>query len=336
MSLFAVHILRFMNAAPDVMGYAVVYFRIMAVNQIPVMLTMILHSILRATGDTRTPLYNNTLALTLHIGCNYILINGIWLIPPLGIVGAALAATISRTVSLAIAMMILVKRKDHFRIDLRYCFAWHKENIRRILQIGTPAAIERMVMHGGSLQFSRNISSLGTHTFAAHQAALDILGMSQALDMGLQDTSTAFVGQALGGGGKPEAKRLGDCLRNFGQIKAGFVFLFFLLGGNVLVRIYTSDPSVIASATLVLRIISFAQFAQASAFILSGALRSVKDTKWPLYTSLAGIWGGRVLLSYIFINLLGLSLAGAWLALGIDLVICGFLLEYRWRRLMRW
>ena len=109
---------------------------------------------------------------------------------------------------------------------------------------------------------------------------------------------------------------------------AGFMFIF----GRWIAALYTSDPQVIESTAMVLRIIGLVQPAQSTRFILSGGLRGAGDTRWPLYSTFVGIWGVRVVLGYTLAIGLGMGLLGAWLAMAVDQIARAVIIHYRFRR----
>ncbi len=65
--------------------------------------------------------------------------------------------------------------------------------------------------------------------------------------------------------------------------------------------------------------------------MLAGALRGAGDTKWPLYSTLVGVWGFRVVLSYLFVQVLGYGLVGAWVAMAVDQFARSSIILYRFR-----
>jgi Na+-driven multidrug efflux pump len=94
--------------------------------------------------------------------------------------------------------------------------------------------------------------------------------------------------------------------------------LVFLLFSHPLARLYTDDLEVAALAGTVLKILALAQPGQSTQLTLAGALRGAGDTMYPLYASIFGIWIFRVAVAFVFVNVLGWGLIGAWSALVLD------------------
>jgi len=80
-----------------------------------------------------------------------------------------------------------------------------------------------------------------------------------------------------------------------------------------------------------LKIIALIQPAQSTQFILAGALRGAGDTRFPLYSTILGIWGMRVIMAYLFVMVFGWGLTGAWLAIGFDQVLRAMIISSRFR-----
>jgi Na+-driven multidrug efflux pump len=89
-------ILLFMGAEADTMSHAVTYFRIVSVSMIFNTIQMSVNSMVRGAGDTKSPMSNNMTVNVINLVGNFLLINGIWFFPKLGVTGAALATAFSR------------------------------------------------------------------------------------------------------------------------------------------------------------------------------------------------------------------------------------------------
>ncbi|MDP3486938.1 MAG: MATE family efflux transporter [Bacillota bacterium] len=112
---------------------------------------------------------------------------------------------------------------------------------------------------------------------------------------------------------------------------ASFMGLVFFFGGGWIASLYSTDPEVIRYSALALKIIALVQPAQATQFILAGGLRGAGDTKWPMYSTVMGVWVGRVLLSVLFVTVMGFGLVGAWAAMAIDQLGRSMFISYRFK-----
>jgi putative MATE family efflux protein len=176
------------------------------------------------------------------------------------------------------------------------------------------------------------VSSLGTVAYAAHQVALNAESLSFMPGAGFATASTTLVGQNLGAQRPEEAEASGLGARNLGILVMSVMGVIFLIMPEPLVRIFSSDPEVIAQAAVCLRLVAISQPALATWMILAGGLRGAGDTRAILKIVIAGFVAVRVGLAYLLAIRLGLGLIGAWIAMVVDLFVRGFLIQLRFNR----
>ncbi len=329
--IYATPIISWMGAEADVMGPGTSYLRIVAVGLLFQGSTMSLTASLRGAGDTKTPMSVNMVANVVNVVGNYLLINGHFGFPRLGVAGAAVATTISRIVAFVLIIRKLLLDKGAIKMSVHDSFRPDPVIIQRIFRIGLPAAIEQVVMRSGQMTFARIVSSFGTATYAAHQVALNVEGFSFTPGQAFQIAATSLVGQSLGAKKPKRAIRTGWEAVKIGiaiAVTVGLVYFFF---GKYVVLLYTDDLEVTQLATGALRIIAVAQPFMLSNFIISGSLRGAGDTRWTLYITMAGVWGVRVALAYLLAIRLNMGLYGAWIAMAMDMATRAVLLALRFR-----
>ena len=96
--------------------------------------------------------------------------------------------------------------------------------------------------------------------------------------------------------------------------------------------IFSSDPAVIEQAANMLRIVAISEPLFGVSIVLSGALRGLGDTRFPLAISLVGMWAVRCTLAPILVFGLKIGLAGSWIAMVCDLCVRGILCTLRFKR----
>jgi putative MATE family efflux protein len=187
-----------------------------------------------------------------------------------------------------------------------------------ITRIGTPAAIERLIMRFGQVLYFGLILSLGTNIFAAHQIAGNIESFSYLPGYGFAIAATTLVGQQLG------ANRIKDAI-TYGWVAVGLAIAFMgligialFVGGEWAAHYFTKESMVIQQVGTALKIDAFTQVPLAIVLVLTGALNGSGDTKWPMISTAIGIWIVRVTGVYFLGIRLGWGLAGVWLAILLD------------------
>ena len=315
--LYARKIAIFMGAEPDVIAPATSYFAITSLGALFVSITMGIGAALRGAGDTVTPMRYNVIANFLNVIGNYILIFGKFGFPALGVTGAALSTTLSRGIAAVLALYAIYRSDSLYRLSIYKAFKINVPIIKRILNIGLPSGLEQLILRTGQIEFTRTVSGLGTTIFAAHQIGLNLMGLSFAPNQAFGMTATTLMGQSLGAGQPEAAEKFGLRTRRLGMLVAASVTTLFFFFGKYIARLYTDDLQVILLAAAALKILAVMQPLQSTQFILAGALRGAGDTRWPLYATMIGIWGIRVVFAKLFIGM-GFGLLGAWTANLLD------------------
>ncbi len=329
--LLAPHIMGWMGAQADVQAIGSSYIRISTSTFAFAIISMIMNGVLRGAGDTKTPMRVNIIANLVNVVFNYLLIFGHLGLPAMGVNGAAAATALSRMVGGLLVLRVLFSGKLVVHISLRDKFTLHWPSIQRMMNIGVPAMVEQLVMRGGQLLFARVVASLGTLAYAAHSIAMNAESLSFMPGFGFATAATTLIGQNLGAKRPDTAEHSGYETAKIAAVIMGVAGIFFFAFPGAFVRLYTDDPEVIAMGSAVLRIIAISQPALACAMVFSGGLRGAGDTRWVLIITTVGIWGVRLVLSYILCIMLDMGLIGAWIAMTADLVLRSILVWLRFR-----
>ncbi len=339
-------IIVLMGAEPEVIPLSTGYFKTVCLGLPFMIITIIMSGVLRGSGDTKTPMYINGMSNIINIIGNFFMIfqSRVWdftlfgkqislFIPGagLGVQGAAISTTFSRSLAGVIILCLLLKGNVGVKINFKEKFRIDLVIIKRIFNIGIPAAIEQFLMRFGQLLYSRVVASLGTVMFAAHRITLTAESISFNVGFGFALAATTLVGQYLGAERPDLAEKSG-----FSSVKMGAAFMatvgiFFFFWPQIFLRIFTNDPQILDNAVWCLRIVALSQPFLAGVMGFAGGLRGAGDTRRVLLVTMIGIWGVRLSLAYLFAIVLGYGLIGAWVAMTIDLIIRGSLLFFRFK-----
>lgn len=314
-------IIKLMGADVDTIEPGTIYMKIIIAGTIFTVGNMVLAASLRGVGDMVTPMISNIVANIINIFMNWVLINGKLGFPRLEVAGAAIATSFSRLIAFAITLHAVYARDKYIHISIHDSYRFEPDIIKSVLNIGIPAAIEQLIMRGGALLFARLIAGFGTIMFAAHQIAINIDGLGIVPAMAFQMAATTLVGQGIGAQ-KPElseeAARQSTIISTIMMSLIGVIYFFL---GKYAIGIFTKDAQVIALGRNALKILAFSQPFTAIYFVMAGALRGAGDTKYAMYASAIGMWAVRLGIGYILADLLNMALAGAWIAVTIDMAV---------------
>ena len=282
----------------------------------------------RAMGENKIPMIGNTLALVLKLILNFLLIYLFkW-----GIFGAALSTTLTRLFSAIFSIyLVFWSKKNWISLELKD-LKFDYFTSKRILKVGIPAAVEQLGLRIGMLIFEMMVISLGNLSYAAHKIALTAESISFNLGFAFSFAASALVGQELGKGSSQKALKNGYICTIIAMIVMSTFGLLFFIIPQFLVSLFTKDKDVIELATMALKIVSICQPFSGASMVLAGALRGAGDTKSVLLITYLGIFLIRIPITYLFLDVLNLGLAGAWIVMTIDLAIRSSIAFYVFKR----
>jgi MATE family multidrug resistance protein len=326
---FARPMLSILGPSEDVLQLATTYLQIVSSTFLFASLLFIGTAALRGVGDTRTPLYIMLGVNAVNILLSWLLVNGQFGLPVLGMTGVSIAAAIARGGGGLFLLALLVRGRSNLQLSLNL-----KPDVpllKRIINIGLPSAGEQVVFQGAMIIFVRFITGLGTVAYAAHNIVIAIDSFSFLPGLGYATAATALVGQSLGAKKPEEAESNGyEALWQSMIFMSTIGIIMFLFPVQIL-SFFTNDQAVIDAATPILRLVGLRQPFMATNFVLSGGLRGAGDTRWPLYTKLISTWGIRMPLTPLFLWF-GWGLFGAWIAMSLDLLSQSILAWWRYQK----
>jgi putative MATE family efflux protein len=329
--------LQVMGGEPEVVRRGTQYVRIILATSVISYPLTISTSIMRATGDTKKPMYITALMNVVNLISAFVLIFGLGPIPRLELRGAALSTSLARAVGGLVALGVLFSSRTPVHLCLEHLRRWDWKLLGRIVRISLPNIAETLISRLGFILFTRILASLGTIALAAHQIALRVESLAFMPGWGLAMAAAALVGQALGAG-KDDVAEMGIrrtlVIGNGVMAVLGVVFVAF---APAIVRVFgIQDPEVTGSAVQLVRISSLELFGLCTMMILGGCLRGAGDTRTPMIVTLVGTIFFRVPITYLFAVMLDGGLSGVWLATAVDwslraLIMCVLYMRGRWK-----
>lgn len=284
-------------------------------------------SILRAQGNTKTPMYVGLLINIINILIDYCLIFGFLFIPPLGVLGTAIGTVISRIIG-SIILYIYVQ-KSNVKISFKNI---NKDyDYKEINQLTIPSALERLAMRFGQVVYFGLIIFISEETFAAHNITAQIEGFTYMPALGLASAASTLVGFSIGQKKYNDAKKYGLKSVYIGIISMSLLGIVEYIFAPFFASIFTDEQHIIDMIVIALRTNAIFQPAVATSLIITGALQGMGDTKSPLISTLLGMWLLRVLGVYFFGIVLNLGIMGVWLSIGIDLTIRAIIMLVKYR-----
>ena len=262
---------------------------------------LIISAALRAAGDVRTPLWVGIITNLINVLLLYLLVGGNWLLPELGVVGAAIASGVSFTVGTLILIYLYYGNK--VVLPVAQVQSITKGRVRQLVHIGYPAGLEQFVFQVGFVAFLWLIAFYGTAPYAAYGIGVQVLSFSFVVGFGFSIAGATLVGQHLGAGDNEGARKVGWkalWLSMFSMVLFGIAIAVY---AEEIARYLIADDEVVRLTVVFIYIMALVQPLMAVEFTLGGCLRGAGDTRFPLIATMVGLCGIRVGLASVFVFL---------------------------------
>ena len=317
---FAPWMMEVAGSNADTHEAAVTYFRIIMGGTFFNVITMVINSAQRGSGNTKLSMTTNLTSSIVNIIFNYLLIEGHFGFPRWGIRGAAIATVLGTVVAAGMAVVSLFRRNSYVRVPLmrEKKLRYSRESAKSIWHLAVNTSLENIAARIGFLATAMIAARLGTDEFAAHNIGMSVLGLGFSFADGMQVAAVALAGEALGAGRKETAKRYGSICQRIGLAISFILALLLFFGGRWFYGLYFQEPHILEMGELICRYLIFIVLLQISQIIFTGCLRAAGDVRYVLFAAMISIAGIRTLSTLLMVNVLGWGLHGVWLGILAD------------------
>ena len=321
--VFAEALLRLLNTPEAIMDDARVYLRINFIGTLLVLGYNFVSTVLRAFGDSRTPLYFVVLATALITLLSPLFIGGLgW-----GIAGAAVAMVAAQGGAFLYSLVHLARKfPGHgFRLQLP---KWVE--VRTILRLGIPSGAQMVVIHAGITVILSLVNSLGADAVAGFGAAqrLDNLILLPAVAVGT--AITAMAGQNIGAQQWPRVRQITRAGVIYNTVIMFCLASLLFIWAEPLIRLFIQDQASVDFGTRYLRTIAFFYPFLGLNFVFNSVVRGAGAMFQVLVLNIISLWVLRVPLAWGATALYGST--GVALGIGLSFMLsAGFSFGYyRW------
>ncbi|MFO8064987.1 MAG: MATE family efflux transporter [Spirochaetota bacterium] len=285
-------VLRFFTSDEAVVGLGVDYVRIIAPSYLFMAITIVTGAALRGTGEVRLPLRMTVIAIAINAVLNYVFIFGPWVMPALGVKGAALGTVLSRGLEAVLLIGGMVRSRHPMAGALRDYFNIDKEFAGRFVRITLPVVFNEIAWSLGVTMYTVIYARMGTPELAASNIAETVIRLVFVVFMGSAGAAAVMIGQTIGAGDTERAER--DARRFLILAPAGGVVLGLVLAGisPVVPLLYQVSPEVRAMVTRMLLVIAVAVPVKSmNMHAIVGVMRGGGDTRYALVVEAVMLWG---------------------------------------------
>jgi len=310
-----------MQVDPEIQEMASLYFLILYLPMLPRTASIIFGTVLRAAGDTKTPMKIAIIVNTMNVVLNFLLIYptrtitvfGFSFLMPgagLGVIGAAIASAIAFVEG---GIHITVKLWKHPIISPKgYSLKPDSAILGPCMRVAWPNMLQRFGTSLGFVAFASMINSLGAVATAAHTIANTVESAFYIPGYGMQTAAATLAGNAYGAGDRKGMKSLASMMIPLviGLMILSGAALFFL--APPLVGIFTDSPEVSALGVTVLRMVAVSEPFFGFGVIVEGLMLGVGKTRAPFVYNILGMWCMRIAGTFVCTQMLGMGLVSAW------------------------
>lgn len=309
-------LMELLRTPDDIIDGAVLYVQITCGLVIVQLLYNAVAALLRAIGDSRTPLIFLILCSLLNVGLDLLLV----LRFNMGIAGVAIATIISQAVSAVLAVIYMLRRYEILRFSARH-MRFDRDVMSSVMRIGAPMAAQTLLLTVGMMATTSVINSFGSGTVAAYTVGSKVEQLATVLFSQVAFSFSVFAGQNFGAR-KPERIRQGlhKMLMLIVSLSAISTLIMFLYGRPIAAFFVDAETpaSVLDSAYNMIRIEAALYAFLAGIWLYNSALRGIGDSQYTLISSIVELFA-KVGLSLLLSRLFGET--GIWFASPIGWIL---------------
>ena len=275
--------LEWMDSPADVIDGATLYVQIYFIGMPANMLYNFGAATLRATGDTRRPLYYLTISGLVNVALNLLLV----VVFKMAVAGVAIATVISQVVSMVLVLLCLLRSSGAMKLEIRECRI-DRYSALQMVRVGLPAGLQGSLFSISNVLIQSSVNSFGSLVVAGNGVASNIEGFVYTAMNAQHQACMTFASQNYGAGKYDRVKKtLWCCLGIVVVIGLGMGMLVYAFGAP-LMSLYNTDPEVIRNGMIRMSIILPTYFLCGMMDVMVGEMRGIGYSILPMIVSLTG------------------------------------------------
>ncbi len=319
LSFCAGPLFQWVGHAAEVQQLEIIYFRVLCLGSGIHIVGMSLSSFYTGRGATRPVMIIYIIGMLLNVPLDYALINGVWIFPELGILGAGLATVFSWTVVTALLAVIVFTRENDRAFKVLKNYHFNSDLFRRLLRFGVPSALQFSLDVFAFLFFVIMVGRIGKMELAVTNIAISLDSVSFRPLMGFALGTSTLVGQALGRNRPDQAVNAAKATMVIAGGYISVLVLLYLFVPQPLLELFRPrdvSPEGFAvikgMGVLVLRFVAAYLLLDGLYMISTAVLKGAGDTRFIMWSIAVISMFGLVLPLYIGMAVFGQGLYFAW------------------------
>jgi putative MATE family efflux protein len=336
--IYAKDILLFMGASADAAEHGYRFTQIMIGSSLCIMLLFLVNGIFRGAGNAAIAMKSLWLANICNIILCPILINGFGPIPAFGLIGAALATTLGRSIGVLYQVYHLFSGNGILKIKISY-FIPDFQQIKALVKIAAPGILQFVIASCSWIFLAQLVATTGgDHGSAGYQTALRIMMFFILPAWGLSNAAATLVGQNLGAKQIDRAEKSVYTTAKYNVIFMATIMVITLCFGQYIISFFTNDEMVKTIAVEALQIMSIGFIFYGIGMVLINAFNGAGDTWTPTGINFFGFWLFQIPLAYVLAKHFNMGPTGVFIAIpvaetAITLAGIFFYKRGKWKRI---
>ena len=292
-----------MRAPVDAVADTIGYVRICSAGAIFIVAYNILGSIFRGLGDSKMPLLTVTIACICNVAGDLLLVGGFGM----GVAGAAIATVFAQAVSVVLSLFIIHQRQLPFTLT-RQNIRFEKTVVKRILQLGSPVALQDLLVSLSFLAIIAIANSMGTIASAGVGVAEKLCAFVMLVPSAYMQSMSAFVAQNVGADREDRAQQA-LLWGIVSSLAAGLVmFWAAFFHGDILAGFFAEDTAVIIASADYLKAYAIDCLLTSFLFCFIGYFNGHGQTVFVMIQGFVGALGVRLPVAFLMSRILPGSL----------------------------
>lgn len=286
--------LKMMDTPDNVLPLSSLYMKIYFGGIVFTMIYNFCTAILRAAGDTKSPLIFLAISGVINVALNLVFV----IIFHMSVAGVALATVISQALSAALVVIALMRRTDACRLYLRK-IRIYPQQLKKIIRIGLPAGINSSLFSVSNVIIQSSVNSFGDIFMSGNAAAGSIEGFVYVLISSFSQTAVNFIGQNHGANQYKRVKKtLYICLSCVTICVIAASLIVYTFAPTLLSFYITDSQEAIAYGILRLSYVCLPYFLCGLMDITTSSLRGMGASVAPMFITILGACGLRIIWIY--------------------------------------
>lgn len=324
--LLAVPIMSVCNRQPDTVGMSISFFRIIMFFLVFNTVSIVLNAALRGIGKTRLTLISSVSMGVVDIFVNYLLIEGHWGFPKLGVVGDALGTVCGMATACVISILLISRRSEFLSLKGIFTRKNDPEIMKNVhVKVGN-TVIENLFTRIGFLLSSIIISSLSSDVTAVYSVTMILLNYSFSFGDGLQAAVVTLTGQSMGAKQYREIKDYVRLSRILGVVVSVVLSAVYIIFARRFFNQFFQDEEAIAQGISYTYVAAGLTLLQIIRIINVAAMRGMGEVKAPRIMATVCVLVISPAVAFTMTSVLHYGVWGIWAA-SVTSQICWFIMS---------